>query len=252
MSLLKIIGLLFVLCGSTAWMPLTYHWVINHPRLAVQQFVFTGNRVLSDDAILSYVAQWIGKPMYAFSLHRMEQTLLQHPGLSAVWIERLPPHTIHVRVQERIPVGFVKEKSNAYLLDQQGLFFGTLSPSKALLLGLPQIVGLADLDSEHSKATLRHMARSLWEYKQAGLQLSTIKEVHFHAVKGVGLQMHGGLYVELGKGNFNLKWQKFHSVMQFLGDKQSNLVYMGLAFVNQNHQVMVRFNKKSMDYFSNY
>jgi cell division septal protein FtsQ len=136
--LLMVGGILFGVKEGFEWMGRKLF--SQNPRFEMQRLVVSSDGRLSEDRIREYIEIAEGTNLFAFSFAEIEKKLLGASDIESVLLERKLPHTLVVKVKERMPVARITGLNTKYpfLVDRHGYVL----PSRAGAASLPLIKGL--------------------------------------------------------------------------------------------------------------
>jgi hypothetical protein len=141
--------LLLLVLGGLFWGMYKGFRVINrslyaeNPTFEMQHLMVSSDGTLSEDRIREYLAISEGMNLFSFDFEALERRLLEVPAVESVYLERQLPHTLIVRVKERVPISRVtgaKEERYPNVMDR----FGFVLPYRHQYAELPIIKGVED------------------------------------------------------------------------------------------------------------
>lgn len=132
------------------------------PLMAVRDVRVEGAATVNEADISAALQRFTGVPLALIDDAEVHRALEPFPVIQRYAVERVPPHTLIVRIQERVPVLSVAGDAGVSMYDAAGVLLGTAEAAPA---GVPVAGGaLSDLDSDafHSAArSLRDMPDEL-------------------------------------------------------------------------------------------
>ncbi|WP_156316488.1 FtsQ-type POTRA domain-containing protein [Leucobacter japonicus] len=132
------------------------------PLMAVRDVRVEGAATVNEADISAALQRFTGVPLALVDDSEVHRALEPFPVIQRYAVERVPPHTLIVRIQERVPVLSVAGDAGVSMYDAAGVLLGTAEAAPA---GVPVAGGaLSDLDSDafHSAArSLRDMPDEL-------------------------------------------------------------------------------------------
>jgi hypothetical protein len=118
----------------------------NNPRFEIQHLVISSNGRLKEDYLRETSGLYEGMNLFEFSFRDIERKLQNVSLIESVYLERKLPHTLIVKVKERVPVARVmgrQKVSTPWMIDR----YGYVLPPRMKGTALPLITGL---DSDFS------------------------------------------------------------------------------------------------------
>jgi len=149
------------------------------PLTAVRDVQISGADRVSVDKVQEALARFEGVPLTLVSDRDVHRALEPFPLIQRYSIERIPPHTLLVRIEERDPVIAIKDDARYRLLDPAGVLVAT---AKEAPEGVPPAEGAAaDLGSPAFTAAgtvIRDLPRDIRE-QLVGVTASSAQDVEF-------------------------------------------------------------------------
>lgn len=112
-----------------------------NPRFEIQHLEISSDGRLTEDRIREYTGLAEGMNLFETSFGEIEASLAKVPVVESVHLERRLPHTLIVRVKERLPVARIAGKQSRrfpFVVDRHGVVL----PPRRSSAGLPLIKGL--------------------------------------------------------------------------------------------------------------
>jgi len=123
--------------GSLAALALFVSIGVFTPVMALQDIQVQGATRVDAAKISAALASEIGKPLPLVSMGLIQQEMESQPLVKSYSVESLPPHTLLVKVIERVPVGFIANADGTFtLVDPAGV---TIESVPAKPTALPQL-----------------------------------------------------------------------------------------------------------------
>ena len=146
---LSIALLLLVIGGIIYGIKEGFEWIgcklySENPRFEIQHLVISGDGKLTEDRIREYTGLAEGMNLFAVKFKEVEATLEKVPVVESVYLERRLPHTLIVKVKERMPVARIIGKQSRrfpFVVDR----YGVVLPPRQSASTLPLVKGL-DMD----------------------------------------------------------------------------------------------------------
>lgn len=156
------------------------------PLMAVREVQVVGASTVNQGDVEQALARFDGRPLALVDDADVHRALEPFPLIQRYAVERVPPHTLVVRIEERIPVVSVQEGDEGYAFyDAAGVLLGS---GEAPPAGVPAASGsVADLSSaafQSAARTLRDMPAELRE-QIVGVAASSAQDVTFTLASGV-------------------------------------------------------------------
>jgi cell division protein FtsQ len=135
-----------------------------------------------------------------------------NPWVKNVYVGREFPNRLVVDVRERNPLALVKQGSDFYLMDSDGIVFKKMANGDEVDLAI--ITGINVQDKTKSKL-LSDTLSLLKVFAGSNLYsfLGSISEAHIDDVFGLSLLTDKGLYLRMGMDDFERKLRKLALVM---------------------------------------
>ncbi|MCF7849516.1 MAG: FtsQ-type POTRA domain-containing protein [Kiritimatiellales bacterium] len=112
-----------------------------NPAFEIQHLIITSDGRLTEEKIREYTGLSEGQNLFATDFETIEENFAQVSDVESVYLERQLPHTLIVKVKERVPVACIigKEKRvYPFVVDR----FGYVLPPRQSAKNLPVIKGL--------------------------------------------------------------------------------------------------------------
>ena len=140
--LLVVAGILFGIKAGFDWIGRKLY--SENPRFEIQHLVISSDGRLTEDRIREYTALAEGMNLFGVKFEDIEADLEKVPAIESVYLERILPHTLIVKVKERQPVARItgrQERRFPFVVDR----YGIVLPPRQSASELPLISGI---DSE--------------------------------------------------------------------------------------------------------
>jgi cell division protein FtsQ len=193
----------------------------SNPRFEIQHLVISCDGKLTEDRIREYTDLTEGMNLFAVDFKDIEMALSKVPVVESVYLERKLPHTLIVKVKERLPVARIAGRQSRrfpFVVDR----YGVVLPPRQSASALPIIKGLDDdlrlgMPAEHPdvKTALKIImlcdsSGSLRSYVQ--LESLDIKYADF-----IDLRLKGGIRVRMPRFSLKSKLQDLATVIKIAG-----------------------------------
>jgi cell division septal protein FtsQ len=113
----------------------------SNPRFEIQHLVISGDGKLTEDRIREYTGLSEGMNLFDVKFEDIEKNLSDVTIVESVYLERKLPHTLIVKVKERLPVARitgVRSQKYPFVVDR----YGYVLPPRQSAVSLPLIKGL--------------------------------------------------------------------------------------------------------------
>ncbi len=124
LTLLSSMGVLLLVVIATLTTPL----------LAVEKIRVTGNQTVSSKKITAAVKDQLGVPLALINQQHIVEQLSSFSTIESVSVIAQLPHTLHLAITERSPIGIVVISGVGYLYDPAGIQLGVARSSDLLPL----------------------------------------------------------------------------------------------------------------------
>ena len=223
------IGLLLVFLGVIGFgIKKGYDWIGNklysgNPRFEIQHLVISCDGKLPEDYIREVSGLREGMNLFEFSFEEIENELLAVSRIETVYLERKLPHTLIVKVKERMPVAQISGRRAAkypFMVDR----YGYVLPHRRALASLPLIKGLdMDLtlgepieyaDVETALKIIAICDRSSYLRTYIRIESLDLKFADF-----IDMRLQGGIRVRMPRFSLEPKLQNLASVIKVSGSR---------------------------------
>lgn len=211
-----------------------YTVLLTSPRFALQEVVVEGTTAVDPQDLMEAAGVVRGTPLFLVDLDQVVSRLRAHPWVKGVMVRREPPHTLRIRIQERVPVAYVEGRGAYYLVDEAGM---VLTRRTQPSLPLPRLrgpgrpaleVGRPLKDSLLLQA-LRIRAELAQTPQLQGMQTWTL-EVDS---RGEAVLWLGDTRILLGQQAYVARLRRFFQVAPKILDPQRPVREVDLRFANQ-------------------
>ena len=171
-----------------------------------------GLKELTEKDVLTLVEIKSGQNILAVNVDVLARRVAVNPWIKNVYVGREFPNRIVVDVRERNPIALVKQASDFYLMDSEGIIFKKMSQGDEIDLAI--ITGINVQDKTKSKL-LSDTLSLLKVFSGSNLYsfLGAISEAHIDEVFGLSLLTDKGFYLKMGMDDFERKLRKLALVM---------------------------------------
>jgi cell division protein FtsQ len=188
----------------------------------------SGNRHYTEKKIISKMGINKGDCLLFLSLKDMAHTLLSERWIKGVFIRKVLPSTLIVKITEATPMALISQRGRLYLIDEDGLLLARIKGDKGAFL--PILTGMnLRKDSEKIREALK-LVKSL---KLKGV-LTQNNMIRISATKDYGLVMDiNSEVVRIGYGNYSSKLDYWMRVSSEIKNQQMDVVYLDVRFKEQ-------------------
>jgi cell division septal protein FtsQ len=194
-----------------------------------------GNKFASDQELLSLIPQDSTKNLLKCDLKKISLALQQHPLLEKVWVKRVLPSTLFIRVKEYEPLA-TYNKDGLGVLDSNGHLLQNIKPQ--MLIDQPIITDVSALSpKDGGSSELAQVLAFLEITKQNSFKLyARISEISFNQEVGIYFYLtEQAVPVIVGTGDYVVKGEKFLKVIRIIEQNNNldSIEYFDLRFKNQ-------------------
>jgi cell division protein FtsQ len=222
---LRALGVLMSIAALTSLFIYTYSYLLSSPYFQIKETSVRGLKELTEKDILTLAEIKTGQNILAVNTDALEKRVAVNPWIKNVYVGREFPNRLVVDVRERNPIALVKQGSDFYLMDSDGIIFKKLAKSDEVDLTI--ITGINVQDKTKSKllsdtlSLLRVFAGSnLYSF------LGSISEAHLDEVFGLSLLTDKGLYLKMGMDDYERKLRKLALVLNDMEKRGVNSNYL--------------------------
>jgi cell division protein FtsQ len=187
-------------------------YFLSAPYFEIKETSVRGLKELTEKDVLTLVEIKPGQNILAVNVDVLARRVAVNPWIKNVYVGREFPNRIVVDVRERNPIALVKQASDFYLMDSEGIVFKKLSQGDEVDLAI--ITGINVQDKTKSKL-LSDTLSLLRVFSGSNLYsfLGAISEAHIDEVFGLSLLTDKGLYLKMGMDDFEKKLRKLALVI---------------------------------------
>ncbi len=222
------IGLLFSVAVLCLLFIYAYSYLLSMPYFEIKEVSVRGLKELTEKDILTLAAIPPQQNLLSVNTEALVLRVSANPWVRNIYAGRELPSRLVLEVRERNPVAMVKQASDFYLMDNEGVVFKKFG--KGDDVDLPIITGIDGREKEKSKLLLSTLnllktmsASGRYNY------LGAISEVKIDDIFGLSLLTDTGLYLKLGADNYENKLKQLNVVM---ADVEKRGMKKGYIFVD--------------------
>ena len=194
----------------------------------LEDLEITGNRHYSDSKITAMMGIKKGDCLLTISVKDISHTLLSNQWIKGVFIRKVLPSTLIVKISEATPTALISDRQGLFLIDEDGMPLARIKGDNGAYL--PVLTGMK-LRRDIEK--IREAIRLIKSLDRKGI-LSQKNMVRISATRDYGLVMDlNGEVVRIGFGNYDSKLAHWQSVSQEVKNRQMDVVYLDVTFKEQ-------------------
>ena len=189
-----------------------------NPRFEIQHLEISCDGRLTEDRIREYTGIAEGMNLFAVKFKEVEKAMQRVPIVESVYLERQLPHTLIVKVKERIPVARITGKQSRrfpFVVDR----YGVVLPPRQSASTLPLVKGIDSdlrlgLRAEHPDVDTVLTIISLCEstgYLRTYVQIESL-DVQYDDF--IDMRLQGGIRVRMPRYSFKPKLQNLATVIK--------------------------------------
>ena len=155
------------------------------PLMAVRDIQVEGTQVMNPDDVKGALARFDGVPLALVDDAEVHKALEPFPLVQRYAVERVPPSTLVVRVEERVPVMSIKEGEIFSVYDAAGVLLSSAEvPAEGIPVGTGALVDRSGVAFRSAARALRDMPAEL-RVQVAAVSASSGQDVTFALTSGV-------------------------------------------------------------------
>jgi len=221
--LITIALLLLVLGGIIFGVKEGFEWIgrklySENPRFEIQHLVISCDGKLTEDRIREYTGLREGDNLFAVDFRELEASLAKVPNIESVYLERKLPHTLVVKVKERVPVARIagqKRRRYPYVADR----FGYVLPPRKSAASLPLIKGIDSelrlgLPAEHPDVETALKIIALCDSTGYLRTYVRIESLDVKYSDFIDIRLQGGIRVRMPRFSLRTKLQNLATVIK--------------------------------------
>ena len=106
------------------------HYIFYSSDFIVKEITTNHTEWVDHQIILSRAAIPPGTNIWMVDVNKIRTSLENHPMIRHAFVQRVPPHRIHIELQERIPVAYVFDATPSvmYGIDREGVILPPVTP----------------------------------------------------------------------------------------------------------------------------
>jgi cell division septal protein FtsQ len=196
-----------------------YLLLVHLPYFNLRHVEITGNRRLSRAEIIEVSEIHEGVNLLTMDLNAVAEKLRRHPWVRSVSVFRKFPGEMVIEVQERTPRGILAA-GKLYFVDENGEPFTRLFPGDSV--DYPLLTGVSADELKAHAGEIQELTTDAFNLLDAmerlGVEIDPagISEVRLSLDEGLSVYARSGRLVEFGKGEFDLKLQRYGRLKKFL------------------------------------
>ena len=155
------------------------------PLMAVREIQLVGATTVPEDEVRAALARFDGVPLALVDDADVHRALEPFPLIQRYAVERIPPHTLTIRIEERVPVVSLPEGDGVALYDAAGVLLGTAEQAPAgVPLGSGALTDRASQAYRSATRALRDMPAEL-RAQITAVTASSGQDVTFTLASGI-------------------------------------------------------------------
>jgi cell division protein FtsQ len=235
------VGLLITVAVLTTFFVYAYNFVISRSYIEIKENSVRGLKELTEKDVLELADIKPTQNLLAINTDAVIRRVTANQWVRNVYIGKELPNKLVLEVQERNPLALVKQASDFYLMDGEGFVFKKLGKSDEV--DLPIFTGIAGKDKTKSPLFLNTL-KLLNTISGSGkyTYLGTISEIHIDDVFGLSFISDAGIYLKLGKGDFERKLGQLTLIMADLEKRGMKKGYLCIDLSDESKVTVQRKN----------
>jgi cell division septal protein FtsQ len=235
---LSVVLLLLVVCGVLFGIKAGFEWIgrklySENPRFEIQHLEISSDGRLTEDRIREYTGLAEGKNLFAVKFEDIEANLEKVAAIESVYLERKLPHTLIVKVKERIPVARINGRQSRrfpFVVDR----YGIVLPPRQSASTLPLISGIdsdlrlglravhPDVETVLKIIALCDSMGSLREYVR-------IESLDVQYNDFIDMRLEGGIRVRMPRFSLKPKLQNLATVIKIAHEQERRVKEVDLT-----------------------
>lgn len=189
-----------------------YSYLMSSAYFEIRETSVRGLKELTEKDILTLAAVKPRQNLLTVNTDLLARRISANPWVKNIYVGRELPGRLVLEIRERIPVVLIKQASNFYLMDSEGIIFKKLG--KGDEVDLPILTGFRG-EGKEKAGFLPGIFDLLKKISASGRYnyLGSISEVHVDEVFGVSLLTDTGIYLKLGWDDYENKLKQLNVVM---------------------------------------
>lgn len=124
-SLCRFVVLTAIMAGTMLILIDTGRFFFQSADFTITEISVEGNQRVSKEEVKALTEIVPGTNIWLISIDDMQQRMINHPSVAHAYVQRFPPHRLHIRIIEREPVAYMWNGSDErfYGIDDHGVVF---------------------------------------------------------------------------------------------------------------------------------
>ena len=221
-------GILFSVAVLCLLFIYAYSYLLSMPYFEIKEISVRGLKELTEQDVLTQASLTPRQNLLSVNIEALEKRISSNPWVKNIYVGRELPDRLILEVKERNPVAVVKQSSELYIMDNEGFVFKKLGKNDDV--DLPILTGIDGREQDKSKLLLStlNLLKNMSTSNRYNY-LGAISEVNVDDVFGISLLTDNGLYLRLGKDNYEKKLKQLSVVM---ADMEKRGLRKGYIFVD--------------------
>ncbi|ABC76563.1 cell division protein FtsQ/DivIB [Syntrophus aciditrophicus] len=218
-DIFRSILLIVVILLTGAVLIFAFNFTISAPCFRVRETVVRGCRELTEKEVLLLGLVSSSQNLLALNEKALERRISANPWIKSVSIGRELPGRLVVQIQERSVIAAIRQGSNLYLMDQEGVIFKKLDKNDEsdlpVLTGFYQEGKLNELLLKNARTLINDLSSS--KYFPT---IDSVSEIQGNEVLGISVFTDNGLCLVLGVDDYGTKLQRLSPILEDLERRQ--------------------------------
>ncbi len=203
-----------------------YRYLVTTPYLCVKNIEVHGCRWLSKEQVKRLSGVSKGQNLLALNLRKIREKIEKNSWIKAVTLTRSIPDTLYIEVEEKEPMAFVRI-GETYLVDSDGELIKRVEDETKYrnkhylaITGLDKekVLCSGKIPAEVCSCVRQFIVMA--ESNGGWFDLKKISEARWSKLSGLSISFENGLVVNLGRGNFSLKFSMLRRVLSEISKRR--------------------------------
>ncbi|MGD0035814.1 MAG: FtsQ-type POTRA domain-containing protein [Bacteroidota bacterium] len=163
--------------------------------LRIKQIKIDGNRIVGENEIIQLTQIQMNALLYKVDLTAIQRNVMSHHYIKDAVVERNLPNSIHIQVEERVPIAIVNRPETMYL-DKSGMVLPRSISHR--LFDLPMISGISESEPLALGSIIKQP--DVIEALQLLATMKTVNRPMYHNVSEVQVRNGGDIVIYSTEG----------------------------------------------------